>query len=32
VPHALPDALDLTLDVWSFLGWRRVVVEGWRVL
>ena len=32
VPLALPEDLDLTLGVWSLLGWKRVVVEGWRVL
>jgi hypothetical protein len=32
VPHVVPDALELTIGVWSFLGLRRVVLEGWRVL
>jgi hypothetical protein len=32
VPRELPSRDPLTLVVQSFLGFRRVVVEGWRLL
>jgi hypothetical protein len=32
VPRALPKDLELTLEVFRFLFWKRVVLGGWRVL
>jgi hypothetical protein len=32
VPPAVPDVLDLSIRLWSFLGFRRLVLDGWRVL
>lgn len=32
VPRVLPDDLDLKIRVSSFLFWKRVVLDGWRVL
>jgi hypothetical protein len=32
VPRVLPDGLGLTIAVWSILGWKRLVVDGWRML
>jgi hypothetical protein len=28
----VPEALDLRIALFSFLGFRRLVLEGWRVL
>jgi hypothetical protein len=32
VPRELRDDLDLVIAVSSFLFWRRLVLDGWRVL
>jgi hypothetical protein len=32
VPRALPDELDLKIRIWRLLSWRRLVLDGWRVL
>jgi hypothetical protein len=32
VPRVLPDELDLRIRIWRLLAWKRLVLDGWRVL
>jgi hypothetical protein len=32
VPECVPDGLELRITLWSFLGFRRLLLDGWKVL
>jgi hypothetical protein len=32
VPHTVRDDLELTVSLWSLPFWKRLVLDGWRVL